>query len=91
MGWGLCTVLGVAGKGQKLEIVPRLLITGRRVQGGSFGGARGRTHVVELVQLYLEGKIDLDRFVSHRLSLDDVNRGFELMEAMDGIRSVIEF
>jgi len=91
MGWGLCTVLGVAAKGAKLEIVPRLLITGRRVQGGSFGGARGRTHVPQLVDLYLQGKIDLDGFVSHRLTLDQVNRGFELMEDQDGIRSVINF
>jgi S-(hydroxymethyl)glutathione dehydrogenase/alcohol dehydrogenase len=91
MGWGLCTVLGVAGKGQMLEIVPRILITGRRVQGGSFGGARGRTHVPQLVEMYLQGKIDLDGFVSHRLTLDEVNRGFELMEAQDGIRSVINF
>ena len=91
MGWGLCTVLGVAGKGEKLEITPRALITGRRVQGGSFGGARGRTHVPQLVDMYVEGKIDLDGFVSHRLTLDEVNRGFELMEAQDGIRSVIEF
>jgi S-(hydroxymethyl)glutathione dehydrogenase/alcohol dehydrogenase len=91
MGWGLCTVLGVAGKGEKLEIVPRMLITGRRVQGGSFGGAKGRTHVPKLVDMYLEGKIDLDGFISHRLTLDEVNRGFELMEEQDGIRSVIRF
>ncbi len=91
MGWGLCTVLGVAGKGEKLEIVPRFLITGRRVQGGSFGGARGRTHVPRLVDMYLQGKIDLDGFISHRLKLDEVNRGFELMEAQAGIRSVIRF
>ncbi len=91
MGWGLCTVLGVAGRGEELKIIPRLLITGRRVQGGSFGGARGRTHVPQLVDLYLEGKLDLDGFVTHRLPLDDINRSFELMEAQDGIRTVIEF
>ncbi len=91
MGWGLVTVLGVAGKGQTLDIVPRLLITGRRVQGGSFGGAKGRTHVPQLVDMYLAGKLDLDGFVSHRLTLDEVNRGFDLMEAQDGIRSVIRF
>ncbi len=91
MGWGLCTVLGVAGKGEKLEIVPRFLITGRRVQGGSFGGAKGRTHVPQLVDMYLRGEIDLDGFVSHRLALDDVNEAFERMERQDGIRSVIEF
>lgn len=91
MGWGLCTVLGVAGKGEKLEIIPRFLITGRRVQGGSFGGARGRTHVPQLVDMYLEGRLDLDGFVSHRLTLDEVNKGFDLMHHQDGIRSVIQF
>lgn len=89
MGWGLCTVLGVAGKGEKLEIVPRFLITGRRVQGGSFGGAKGRTHVPQLVDMYMRGQIDLDGFISHRMPLDDVNRAFELMEAQDGIRTVL--
>jgi len=91
MGWGLCTILGVAGKGETLEVVPRLLITGRRIQGGSFGGARGRTDVPRLVAMHLEGRIDLGSFVTHRLSLDQVNHGFELMEAQDGIRSVIVF
>lgn len=91
MGWGLCTVLGVAGRGETLEIVPRFLITGRKVQGGSFGGAKGRTHVPQLVDMYQRGELDLDGFVSHRITLDEVNKGFELMEAQDGIRSVIQF
>ena len=91
MGWGLCTILGVAGKGEKLEIIPRFLITGRRVCGGSFGGARGRTQIPELVDLYMDGRLDIDGLVSHRITLDEVNRGFELMEAQEGIRSVIQF
>ena len=91
MGWGLCTVAGVAGKGETLDVVPRLLITGRRVCGSSFGGVKGRDQVPELVERYLAGDIDVDPFVSHELSLDEVNRGFELMEAQDGIRSVIRF
>lgn len=91
MGWGLCTVLGVAGRGEAVDIIPRFLITGRRVQGGSFGGARGRTHVPRLVDLYQERRLDLDGLVSHRLTLDEVNQGFELMENQDGIRSVIVF
>lgn len=91
MGWGLATMLGVAGKGETMQIVPRLLITGRRVQGGSFGGARGRTQVPQLVDLYLQGKLDLHGFVSHRITLDEVNKGFDLMHEQDGIRSVIQF
>ncbi len=91
MGWGLCTVAGVAGKGEVLEVVPRYLITGRRVCGSSFGGVKGRDQVPELVQLYIDGALDVDPFISHHLRLDEVNRGFELMERQDGIRSVIGF
>jgi S-(hydroxymethyl)glutathione dehydrogenase/alcohol dehydrogenase len=91
MGWGLCTVAGVAGKGETLDIIPRWLITGRRVCGSSFGGVKGRDQVPALIDRYLEGEIDVDPFISHSLSLDEVNRGFELMEAQDGIRSVIAF
>ena len=84
-------VCGVAGKGETLDVVPRFLITGRRVAGSSFGGVKGRDQVPQFVDQYLAGEIDVDPFVSHKLTLDDVNRGFELMEAQDGIRSVIEF
>jgi S-(hydroxymethyl)glutathione dehydrogenase/alcohol dehydrogenase len=91
MGWGLCTVAGVAGKGEVLEVVPRYLITGRRIAGSSFGGVKGRDQVPEYVERALAGDIDVGAFVSHRITLDDVNQGFELMEAQDGIRSVIEF
>jgi S-(hydroxymethyl)glutathione dehydrogenase/alcohol dehydrogenase len=91
MGWGLCTVAGVAGKGETLDIVPRLLITGRRVAGSSFGGVKGREGVPQLVDRYLNGEIDVDPLISHKLTLDEVNHGFELMEAQDGIRSVIDF
>jgi S-(hydroxymethyl)glutathione dehydrogenase / alcohol dehydrogenase len=90
IGWGLCTVAGVAGKGETLNVIPRYLITGRRIAGSSFGGVKGRDEVPQLVDRYLAGEIDVDAFVSHKLRLDDVNRGFELMEAQDGIRSVIE-
>ena len=91
MGWGLCTVAGVAGKGETLDIVPRFLITGRRVAGSSFGGIKGRDEVPQLVDRWLAGEIDVAPFLSHTLTLDEVNRGFELMEAQDGIRSVIRF
>src|SRR5215216_447766 len=91
MGWGLATVCGVAGKGETLDIVPRFLITGRRVAGSSFGGVKGRDQVPQLIERYLAGDIDVDPFVSHKLTLDEVNKGFELMEAQDGIRSVIDF
>jgi len=91
MGWGLATMCGVAGKGETLDVIPRYLITGRRVAGSSFGGVKGRDGVPQLVDRWLAGDIDVDPFVSHTLTLDEVNRGFELMEQQAGIRSVIRF
>jgi S-(hydroxymethyl)glutathione dehydrogenase/alcohol dehydrogenase len=61
------------------------------VCGSSFGGVKGRDQVPQLVQLYLDGKLEVDPFISHRIGLDDVNHAFELMERQDGIRSVITF
>src|SRR4051812_27108103 len=89
--WGLATMIGVAGKGETLDIVPRFLITGRRVTGSSFGGVKGRSQVPGYVDRWLAGEIDVESLLSHRLTLEEVNRGFELMEAQDGIRSVIAF
>lgn len=89
--WGLATMCGVAGRGDLLQVVPRLLITGRRVTGSSFGGVKGRSQLPGLVDRWLAGEYDAAALVSHRIGLEDVNHGFELMERQDGIRSVIQF
>jgi S-(hydroxymethyl)glutathione dehydrogenase/alcohol dehydrogenase len=89
--WGLATMIGVAGKGETLDIVPRLLITGRRVTGSSFGGVKGRTQVPELVDRWLAGEFDADALVTRRISLDEVNDAFGAMERQEGIRTVITF
>jgi S-(hydroxymethyl)glutathione dehydrogenase / alcohol dehydrogenase len=91
MGWGLCTIAGVAGRGEVLEVIPRYLITGRRIAGASFGGAKGRDRVPELTRAYLEGDIDLESLISRRMPLDDVNEAFAAMERQEGIRSVLTF
>jgi S-(hydroxymethyl)glutathione dehydrogenase/alcohol dehydrogenase len=89
--WGVATMIGVAGKGEMLEIVPRFLITGRRVTGSSFGGVKGRSQVPELVDRWLAGEIDVDALVTARVALDDVNEAFDSMERQEGIRTVVDF
>jgi S-(hydroxymethyl)glutathione dehydrogenase / alcohol dehydrogenase len=89
--WGLATMIGVAGKGETLDIVPRLLITGRRVTGSSFGGVKGRTQVPQLVDRWLAGEFDAEALVTSRVPLDAVNDAFEAMERQEGIRTVLTF
>jgi S-(hydroxymethyl)glutathione dehydrogenase/alcohol dehydrogenase len=88
--WGLATMIGVAGRGETLDVVPRLLITGRRVTGSSFGGVKGRSQVPELVDRWLAGEFDAEALVTGRIPLEGVNDAFAAMERQEGIRTVIE-
>ena len=81
MGWGLCTVAGVAGKGETLDIVPRFLITGRRVAGSSFGGVKGRDEV-PAARRPLPGRRDRRRPV--HLAPDHARRGQPRLRADGG-------
>ena len=88
-GWGVSVIIGVAGSGQEIKTRPFQLVTGRVWKGTAFGGARGRTDVPKIVDWYMDGKIRIDDLITHRLKLDDINRGFELMKRGESIRSVV--
>jgi len=90
-GWGKSTVIGVAGAGQEIATRPFQLVTGRVWQGSAFGGARGRTDVPKIVDWYMDKKINIDDLITHRLKLEDINHGFELMEKGESIRSVVVY
>jgi S-(hydroxymethyl)glutathione dehydrogenase/alcohol dehydrogenase len=88
-GWGKSFIIGVAGAGQEISTRPFQLVTGREWRGSAFGGARGRTDVPKIVDWYMEGKINIDDLITHRLPLERINEGFELMERGESIRSVV--
>ncbi|MBR0656676.1 S-(hydroxymethyl)glutathione dehydrogenase/class III alcohol dehydrogenase [Plastoroseomonas arctica] len=88
-GWGTSIIVGVAAAGQEIATRPFQLVTGRNWRGTAFGGARGRTDVPKIVDWYMEGKIEIDSLITHTMPLDDINRGFELMEKGESIRSVV--
>ncbi len=90
-GWGESVIIGVAGAGQEIATRPFQLVTGRVWRGTAFGGARGRTDVPKIVDWYMDGKIDIDSMITHTLSLNDINEGFELMHRGESIRAVVEF
>jgi len=90
-GWGVSTIIGVAGAGQEIRTRPFQLVTGRVWQGTAFGGAKGRRDVPKIVDWYMEKKINIDDLITHTLKLDEINQGFELMRAGKSIRSVVVF
>ncbi len=88
-GWGESIIIGVAGAGQEISTRPFQLVTGRVWQGSAFGGARGRTDVPKIVDWYMDKKINIDDLITHRLPLDRINEGFDLMTKGESIRSVV--
>src|SRR5688500_18133620 len=90
-GWGKSVVIGVAGAGQEISTRPFQLVTGRSWMGTAFGGARGRTDVPKLVDWYMGGKVEIDASLTHTLTLDEINKGFDLMHAGESIRSVVVY
>ncbi|MFL6693573.1 MAG: zinc-binding dehydrogenase, partial [Ramlibacter sp.] len=90
-GWGVSVIIGVAGAGQEIATRPFQLVTGRQWKGSAFGGARGRTDVPKIVDWYMEGKLNIDDLITHRLKLEDINKGFDLMKSGESIRSVVVY
>ena len=90
-GWGQSIIIGVAGSGQEIATRPFQLVTGRVWKGTAFGGARGRTDVPKIVDWYMDGKIDIDSLITHKLPLERINDSFDLMHAGTSIRAVVEF
>jgi len=90
-GWGVSVIIGVAGAGQEIRTRPFQLVTGRVWKGTAFGGAKGRRDVPKIVDWYMDGKINIDDLITHKLKLEDINKGFDLMHAGQSIRSVVEF
>ena len=90
-GWGVSVVIGVAPAGAEIQTRPFQLVTGRVWKGTAFGGARGRTDVPQIVDWYMDGKIEIDPMITHTLSLEDINKGFDLMHSGESIRSVVVY
>ncbi|OKH17612.1 S-(hydroxymethyl)glutathione dehydrogenase/class III alcohol dehydrogenase [[Limnothrix rosea] IAM M-220] len=90
-GWGVSTIIGVAGAGQEISTRPFQLVTGRVWQGTAFGGARGRTDVPKIVDWYMDGKINIDDLITHVMPIEQINEAFDLMHKGESIRSVVTF
>ena len=88
-GWGTSIIIGVAGAGQEISTRPFQLVTGRTWKGSAFGGARGRTDVPRIVDLYMDGRINIDDLITHKMPLEEINSSFDLMHRGESIRSVV--
>ena len=78
-GWGISTIIGVAPSGTEIATRPFQLVTGRVWKGSAFGGVKGRSQLPGIVEDYLNGKLNVDDFVTATVKLEDINKAFDFM------------
>lgn len=89
--WGTSVLLGVEPAGSEMSFPPVQVRYGKSIVGSYFGGIKGRSELPSLIDRFMQGEINLDRQITHRLEIAQVNEGFELMKQGKSVRSVVMF
>lgn len=90
LAWGTTVIIGIGTK-RDLTLNPWKLLSGRTVKGSKVGGSVAKELFPRLCEEYLAGRLNLDKLITHRMSLDEINKAFDVMRAGESIRSVILF
>jgi S-(hydroxymethyl)glutathione dehydrogenase/alcohol dehydrogenase len=88
---GTATVIGMIPVGQKVELDGWEFLREKKIQGSTMGSNRFRVDMPRYIDLYMQGRLDLDRMVSRKGKLEDVNDAFRAMKAGEVARTVLEF
>ncbi|CAI2181998.1 4454_t:CDS:10 [Funneliformis geosporum] len=88
-GGGESIIIGISGANEEIHASPFLLLNGRVWKGSAFGGIRGRSELPNLVEEYLEKKLEIDMYISHQYKLEDINKAFDDLHSGESVRSVI--
>ncbi|EMP32801.1 Alcohol dehydrogenase class-3 [Chelonia mydas] len=87
VGWGTCTIVGVAPGGQSIPVSPMQLIMGKKINATFFGGWKSVDSIPKLVSDYMGKKFNLDALVTYTLPFDKINDAFDLM--YEGKRALV--
>ncbi|KAG6500678.1 hypothetical protein ZIOFF_040528 [Zingiber officinale] len=88
-GWGTSVIVGVAASGQEISTRPFQLVTGRVWKGTAFGGFKSRSQVPWLVEKYMNKEIKVDEYITHNMTLEEINEGFDLLHEGGCLRCVL--
>lgn len=88
---GTATIVGMVPFGEKIELHGFDFLRERKIQGSSMGSNRFRTDMPRLIELYLQGRLHLDDWISDKIKLEEINEGFTAMKEGRAVRSLIDF
>jgi len=88
---GTATLVGMVPFGEKIELHGFDFLRERKIQGSNMGSNRFRVDMPRLIELYMQGRLHLDDWISDHIKLEEINEGFAAMKAGKTIRTVIDF
>ncbi|KAH6759308.1 Zinc-binding alcohol dehydrogenase family protein [Perilla frutescens var. frutescens] len=89
-GWGKTVMLGVDKPGAQLTLSSyEVLHRGKTISGSFFGGLKPKSDIPILVKKYTDKELELDKFVTHEVGFEDINKAFDLLLEGKSLRCVI--
>lgn len=88
---GSATIVGLMPAGRMFPVQGRLLLDDRRVQGAYMGARNFKLAMPTYVNMYLDGRLRLEKMISSRITLDGLNESFEKMSRGESLRDVVVF
>ncbi|MCP5024808.1 MAG: Zn-dependent alcohol dehydrogenase [Actinomycetia bacterium] len=89
---GTSVIIGMMPFGQKIEITGyEIFMQEKTLKGSMMGSNSFRVDMPRYIDMYLDGRLKLDEMISHTISLEEINDGYEMMKRGEGARTVINF
>jgi S-(hydroxymethyl)glutathione dehydrogenase/alcohol dehydrogenase len=88
---GKFIVVGMAPLGAMISVAPFELLLGKTIAGTVQGDIVAAVDIPRYVDLFMDGKLPVDKLITKSYPLDQINEAFAALEKGEVIRSVIKF
>ena len=87
---GTAVVVGMVPPMEKIEVSGMIWMQEKTLKGSFYGSARFHTDMPRILELYKQGKLDIDGLVTKRYQFDEINEAFDTLKSGEVARSVLE-
>ncbi|CAL2276001.1 unnamed protein product [Prunus armeniaca] len=88
-GWGVAVLVGVPHKEAVFKTHPVNFLNERTLKGTFFGNYKPRTDIPSVVEKYMNNELELEKFITHKVSFSEINKAFDYMLKGEGLRCII--
>ncbi|XP_058095106.1 alcohol dehydrogenase 1-like isoform X2 [Magnolia sinica] len=88
-GWGVAVLVGVPNQDAVFKTNPMNVLNERTLKGTFFGNYKPRTDLPSVVHMYMRKELELDKFITHRVTFSEINKAFDYMIKGESLRCII--